>query len=169
MNAQRLVLRNKASGKIASRKDQRRIALILEVERLAADGQGGGIASILLPNSPQEKSGLAKIREIYSVCRVKTRQASKSRMGDRNALHLALNDDLLIAKLAVLFGEHIGNKPGPQMTSVKAFTRWLKKELKNTKSIAYKTARKLAPVLLEVERSDRWWESAFAERRKTQS
>jgi hypothetical protein len=55
------------------------------------------------------------------------------------------------------------------MTSVKAFTRWLKKELKDTKSIAYKTARKLAPVLVEVERSDRWWEFAFAERRKTQS
>lgn len=169
MNAQRLVLRNKASGKIASRKDQRRIALILEAERLAAGGQGGGITSLLLPNSPREKAGLAKIRKIYTVCRVKTRPGSKSRMGDRNTLHSAVNDDFLIAKLAVLFGEHIGDKPGPQMTSVKAFTRWLKKELKNTKSIAYKTALKLAPVLLEVERSDRWWESAFAERRKTQS
>ena len=169
MNAQRLVLRNKASGKIASRKDQRRIALILEVERLAAGGQGGGITSLLLPNSPEEKAGLAKIRKIYTVCRVKTRPGTKSRMSDRNALHLAVNNDFLIAKLAVLFGEYIGNKPGPQMKSVKAFTRWLKNELKNTKGIAYKTALKLAPVLLEVERSDRWWESAFAERRKTQS
>ncbi len=169
MNAQRLVLRNRVSGKIASRKDQRRIALILEVERLAAGGQGGGITSLLLPNSPQDKAELAKIRKIYTICRVKARPGSKSRTSDRNALHLAVNDDSLIAKFAVLFGKHIGDKPGPQMTSVKAFTRWLKKELKNTKSIAYKTALKLAPVLLEVERNDRWWESAFAERRKTQS
>ena len=169
MNAQRLVLRNRVSGKIASRKDQRRIALILEVERLAAGGKGGGITSLLLPNSPKEKAELAKIRRIYTACRVKARPGSKSKTSDRNALHLAVNDDSLIAKFAVLFGKHIGDKPGPQMTSVKAFTRWLKKELKNTNSIAYKTALKLAPVLLEVDRNDRWWESAFAERRKTQS
>jgi len=169
MNAQHLVLRNRVSGKIASRKDQRRIALILEVERLAAGGKGGGITSLLLPNSPKEKAELAKIRRIYTACRVKARPGSKSKTSDRNALHLAVNDDSLIAKFAVLFGKHIGDKPGPQMTSVKAFTRWLKKELKNTNSIAYKAALKLAPVLLEVDRNDRWWESAFAERRKTQS
>jgi hypothetical protein len=169
MRDEKLVLRHKASGKIASRKDQEYKALTLHAQQLTASGRGGGIISLGLPTSVKDQNEMVQIAKTYSVSRVTARAGNNSETSDKKQLKAALANDELIAKLAVLYGKHIGEKPGPHTISSKAFTGWLKKELTNNKSIAYKTALKLAPVLLEVERNDRWWESAFAERRKTQS
>jgi len=127
---------------------------------------GGGIAELLLPKSPQGHDELTQIGETYVVCRVKNRPGHKSGQSDRKALKVALSDDELFAILVVNYGKYIGNKPDPQRVSAKAFTGWLKRELKNPASRAYKAIRALAPVLLELKRGDRWWESAIAERRK---
>ena len=169
MKKQRLVLRHKKSGKIASRKDQAIKALILEAQRLTDGGLGAGITSLLLPTSPQAKAEIDEIREIYTVCLVKPRPGKKSKTTVNKAIQTALADDELIAKLAVMYEEQMGNKPGPHTVSAKAFTHWLKNQLKKTESDAYRTVIKVAPILLEVEYSERWWADNFAERRKTQS
>jgi len=169
MKGEKLVLRHKASGKIASRKDQESKALTLHAQQLTASGRGGGIISLGLPTSVQDQNEMVRIGETYCVSRVKARPGDNAETSDKKQLQAALTNDELIAKLAVLYGKHIGEKPGPHTISSKAFTRWLKKEFNNTQSMAYKAARSLAPVLLEQERGDRWWACAIAERQKTQS
>ncbi len=166
MTDNRLVLRHKGTGKIASRRDHLNKALALESQRLTDVGHGGGLTTLLLPNSPKEKTNLNKIAEIYTVCWVKPRRSSQSGLGDRKQLQLALADDDFIVKLLVLFVEHTKNKPGPQGTSAKAFTRWLKTQLKKPSSAAAKVVRADYEVLHYVERGERWWADAFAQRRK---
>jgi hypothetical protein len=169
MKVKHFVLRHKSSGKIASRLDQRSKALILEAQRLTDDSLGGGITSLLLPTSVEKKNEIVKIGKIYTSCLVSSRPGAKSGKSDRKALKAALANDHLIAKLVVLYAKYIGGKPAAQTISSKAFTGWFKKELNKTKSNVYQTVLTLAPVLLEVERNDRWWGIAFAKRRKTQS
>jgi len=144
-------------------------ALILEAQQITKKGFGGGVASLLLPRSPEDEDQLAKIGEIYSVDRVKARPGKKSGQSDRKALQAALVNDELIAKLVSIYGEYIGSEPGPQSGAVTAFTNWLQRELDNPHGRAYEVVLALAPVLVEVKRSNRWWETAFAKRRKAQS
>lgn len=166
---QRLVLKSKKTGKIASRKDQGQKALAIEAQRLTNEGLSGGITSLLLPKSAKEKAGIEAIKEKYKVDKVITRTGEQSLKSDKTSLAKALKDDDLIGKLAVLYGNYIGNSEAPHLTSAKAFSRWLKGELAHKKSNVYSIVLNKAPILLEVERGDRWWADAFAQRRKTQS
>ena len=166
---QRLVLKSKKTGKIASRKDQGQKALAIEAQRLTNEGLSGGITSLLLPKSAKEKAGIEAIKEKYKVDKVITRRGEQSLKSDKTSLAKALKDDDLIGKLAVLYGNYIGNSEAPHLTSAKAFSRWLKGELAHKKSNVYSIVLNKAPILLEVERGDRWWADAFAQRRKTQS
>ena len=61
MMGQRLVLRSKSTGKIASRKDQGQKALAIEAQRLTNEGFSGGITSLLLPKSAKEKAEINAI------------------------------------------------------------------------------------------------------------
>lgn len=169
MMGQRLVLRSKSTGKIASRKDQGQKALILEAQRLTNQGLSGGITSLLLPQSAKEKAKIEAIKEKYKVDKVKTRRGEQSRKSDKATLAKALKDDDLIGKLAVLYGKSIGGSKAPHLTSAKAFSVWLKRELVCKNSAVYSVVLEKAPIFLNVERSDRWWADAFAQRRKTQS
>lgn len=166
---QRLVLKSKKTGKIASRKDQGQKALAIEAQRLTNEGLSGGITSLLLPKSAKEKAEIEAIKEKYKVDKVITRTGEQSLKSDKTSLAKALKDDDLIGKLAVLYGNYIGNSEAPHLTSAKAFSRWLKDELAHKKSNVYSIVLNKAPILLEVERGDRWWADAFAQRRKTQS
>jgi len=166
---QRLVLKSKKTGKIASRKDQGQKALAIEAQRLTNQGLSGGITSLLLPKSAKEKAEIEAIKEKYKVDKVITRTGEQSLKSDKTSLAKALKDDDLIGKLAVLYGNYIGNSEAPHLTSAKAFSRWLKGELAHKKSNVYSIVLNKAPILLEVERGDRWWADAFAQRRKTQS
>ena len=166
---QRLVLKSKKTGKIASRKDQGQKALAIEAQRLTNQGLSGGITSLLLPKSAKEKAEIEAIKEKYKVDKVITRMGEQSLKSDKTSLAKALKDDDLIGKLAVLYGNYIGNSEAPHLTSAKAFSRWLKGELAHKKSNVYSIVLNKAPILLEVERGDRWWADAFAQRRKTQS
>ena len=166
---QRLVLKSKKTGKIASRKDQGQKALAIEAQRLTNEGLSGGITSLLLPKSAKEKAEIEALKEKYKVDKVITRRGEQSLKSDKTSLAKALKDDDLIGKLAVLYGNYIGNSEAPHLTSAKAFSRWLKGELAHKKSNVYSIVLNKAPILLEVERGDRWWADAFAQRRKTQS
>lgn len=163
MRGEHLVLRHKTSRKIASRPKQRVEAMTLEARRLDDNGIGGGIASLLLPTSPDDAVSVARIAGIYTAERVKARPGAKS---DRKKLKAAMENDELFAKLDCLYSEYIGDEPVAQSNSVKAFTRWLKAGLQCPGSPAYQVVRSLASVLLEVELGDRWWTSAIAGRRK---
>jgi hypothetical protein len=119
-----------------------------------------------LPTSPKDEVAIAKLGKIYTVCAVKARPGHRSGQSDRKALKAVLANDEFIAELVTRYGQFIGDIPGPQRRSVKAFTGWLKGQLAKPDSRTHKAAKQLAPVLLEVMRSDRWWESAIADRRK---
>jgi hypothetical protein len=166
MTDEHLVLRHKASGKISSSSDQGNKALIFESQRLTDIGLGGGIVSLLVPTSPQAKAEIAKIGEIYKTSRVTARPGNKSGASDKKALQAGVANDELMATLAALFQQNIADTADSCKTSAKLFVEWLTKELQNKNSSAYKTVRMLAPVMLEVKRSDRWWADTFAQRRK---
>lgn len=161
-----LVLKRKDSGKVASRKDQQKIALTLRAQQLTNEGKGGGIVSLLLPRSPKEKDKISKIKKIYFVQKVKPRPGKKSLKVDRLLLSEAVNNDELIFKLSVEFHAFLGNSPSPHAISYKAFSRWVKVELAKKDSAAYIIVYQLAPILLEIERGDRWWSDALAMRKK---
>jgi len=169
MSGERLVLRSKATGKIASRVDQGKKAITLKAVELTTDCKATGIPSLLVPQSAKEKAEIAAINDKYDTCMVMVRSGKKSGASNKKNLKAALKDDDFIGKLAAHFGKFVGNIASPHATSAKAFTRWLKCELSKKNSIIYRITFEQAPVLLEVERSDRWWADAFAHRRKTQS
>ena len=161
-----LVLKRKDSGKIASRKDQKKIAQTLKAQQLTDDGQGGGIVSLLLPKSPQEKNKISEMANIYGVFIVKPRSGKKTGKVDRFELSAAVNNDELICKLALQFGTFVGKNPSPHAISAKAFSRWVKGELAKKDSAVYRITYKYAPILLEIERGHRWWADAIALRKK---
>jgi len=169
MIGQRLVLRNKSTGKIASRKDQGQKALVIEAQRLTKQGLSAGITSLLLPQTPKEIAEIGAIAAIYDIDKVKTRRGEQSVKSDKATLIKALKNDDLIGNLAVLYGEFIGDSKAPHLTSAKAFSVWLKGQLAHKNSAAYTVVLEKAPLFLNVERSDRWWADALAQRRKTQS
>ena len=79
MIGQRLVLRNKSTGKIASRKDQGQKALVIEAQRLTKQGLSAGITSLLLPQTPKEIAEIGAIAAIYDIDKVKTRRGEQDR------------------------------------------------------------------------------------------
>jgi hypothetical protein len=169
MSGQRLVLKSKATGKIASRSDQSKKAIVLKAFELAKECQNTGIPSLLAPKSTKEKAEIAAIGAKYDVSIVKTRSGEKSGASDKKRLFEASKNDNLFAKLAVHFEKFVGDNPKAHALSAKAFSRWLKTELSKKESTVYLIAIKYAPVLLEAERNDRWWADAYAKRRKSQS
>ena len=112
-----LVLRHKASGKIASRKDQKAKALIMEAQRLIDDGLGGGITSLLVPKSAKDKAEIAKMGKIYAVSRVGARRGDKSGTSDRKLLKTAvfqpikLRNVKALASSSCLAGVSVGALP----------------------------------------------------------
>ena len=161
-----LVLKRKDNGKVASRKDQQKIALTLKAQQLTNKGNGGGIVSLLLPNTQQEKNKISEIAKIYDVASVKPRSGKKTGKVDRLELSAAVNNDELVSKLAARFGTFVGKNPSPHATSVKAFSRWLKGEIAKKDGVVYRIVYKHAPIFFELERGMRWWEDAFAFRKK---
>jgi hypothetical protein len=168
MSNERLVLKSKATGKIASRADQGKKAITLKAVKLTTGCKAMGIPFLLVPQSSREKAEIAAIGNKYDACFVKVRAGKKSGINDKKKLQASLKDDDFIGKLAVHFGRYVGDTPSPHAISAKSFSRWLKNELTNKNSIIYQITFKQAPVLLEVERSDRWWADAFAKRKNAE-
>lgn len=170
---QHLVLKRKTNGKIASRKDQSQKAVQLKAVQLTESGTGGGITSLLLPKSAKEKAKIDVIGEIYEVLPVVVRTGKKANKRGtktvRQELNSAIENDELMARLAVLYEKQLGHNFGTRRTSGKDISGWIRGELIKRDSPAYRAVQSLASILLEVDRKDRWWADAFARRRKTQS
>jgi hypothetical protein len=158
MMGQRLVLKSKKTGKIASRKDQGQKALTIKAQQLFNQGFSGGITDSLLPQSLEEQAEIQAINDLYQIDKVKTRRGRQSRQSDKARLAKALQNDCLIIKLLEMYFKHI--------TSVKAFIRWLKGEITRKNSAAFTLISIEEPILLNVERGYRWWADAFAQRKK---
>ena len=169
MSNERLVLKSKATGKIASRADQGKKAITLKAVELTTGCEAMGIPSLLVPQTSKEKAEIAAIGNKYDASFVQVRAGKKSGTSDKKMLLEASKNDNLFAKLAVHFEKFVGDNPKAHALSAKAFSRWLKTELSKKDSTVYLIAIKHAPVLLEVERNDRWWADAYAKRRKSQS
>ena len=169
MSGERLVLKSKATGKIASRADQGKKAITLKAVELTTGCKAMGIPSLLVPQTSKEKAEIAAIGNKYDASFVKVRAGKKSGTSDKKMLLEASKNDNLFAKLAVHFEKFVGDNPKAHALSAKAFSRWLKTELSKKDSTVYLIAIKHAPVLLEVKRNDRWWADAYAKRRKSQS
>ena len=157
MSGERLVLKSKATGKIASRSDQGKKAITLKAVELTTGCK-----------SSRETAEIVAIGNKYDACFVKVRAGKKSGISDKKKLQAVLKDDDFIGKLVVHFGRYVGDPPSPHAISAKSFSGWLKNELTNKNSIIYQITFKQAPVLLEVERSDRWWADAFAKRKNAE-
>jgi hypothetical protein len=166
MMGQRLVLKSKKTGKIASRKDQGQKALTIKAQQLFNQGFSGGITDSLLPQSLEEQAEIQAINDLYQIDKVKTRRGRQSRQSDKARLAKALQNDCLIIKLLEMYFKHIGRKRAPHITSVKAFIRWLKGEITRKNSAAFTLISIEEPILLNVERGYRWWADAFAQRKK---
>ncbi len=166
MRAEHLVLRNKFSGKIASRNDHLKLAMTLEACRLEELKMGGGIVSLLLPRTLEQKKVVYKVSKNFAPDRVFARSGVKKINSDKLNFTKAIKDDNFWTNLAAAYGSKIGNKHGPQRITAKAFTQWLKKELKNKCGLVYKLTKISYPVLLDVSRADRWWADAISQRRK---
>ncbi len=162
-----LVLKSKSTGKVAARPDRAQKALQLEAKRLTESGAGGGITGLLLPKTEDEIVKLEAINRTYEVGVVKARKITRS--SDRVRVTVALMNDQLMAELAVLYGQTIEHPTSARKISAQAFLQWLRREMLSKKGPAYLAVRKLAPILLNVERSDRWWGDAISARRKVQS
>ena len=169
MSGERLVLKSKATGKIASRADQGKKAITLKAVELTTGCEAMGIPSLLVPQTSKEKAEIAAIGNKYDASFVQVRAGKKSGTSDKKMLLEASKNDNLFAKLAVHFEKFVGDNPKAHALSAKSFSRWLKTELSKKDSTVYLIAIKHAPVLLEVERNDRWWADAYAKRRKSQS
>ena len=170
---QHLVLKRKANGKIASRKDQLQKAAQLKAVQLTDDGHGGGIVSLLLPKSAKESNQIASIGEIYNASTVAGRNGQKTKAKGKRTVQQELDEAIqnhnLFASLAVLYEAHIGPDPGPHQTGGREIAGWIRGELAKNNSPTFLAVGRLAPILLEVDRSLRWWTDAFTQRRKTQS
>lgn len=169
-----LVLRHKVTGKIASRKDQQVKAISLEAVHLTGRNRGGAIVSLLLPKSPKDAETIATIEKVYDPARVKERSGNSTRKKIKltalDAVQAVLKNENFWCALAIEYEISLGTNLRPHATSAKAIACWLQKELKKKNSPTAQAAKKHGgSMLLEIERSLRWWTDAIAERRKTQS
>ena len=86
MKSQRhLVLRSKKTGRVASRAEQKKIALRLKAIQLCASGRGGGVVSLLLPQTKREAMELQRASSRYKVIEVRKRSTGEwiQPLGDR--------------------------------------------------------------------------------------
>ena len=83
MSGERLVLKSKATNKIASREDQGKKAITLKAVELTTDGKAMGIPALLVPQSSNKKAEIAAIGEKYDACFVKVRAGKKSGSSDK--------------------------------------------------------------------------------------
>jgi hypothetical protein len=83
MSGEGLVLKSKATGKIASRTDQSKKAITLKAVKLTTGCKAMGIPSLLIPQTSKEKAEIAAIGNKYDACFVKVRAGKKSGTSDK--------------------------------------------------------------------------------------
>jgi len=160
MNSQQhFVLRSRATGKIASRKDQEMIALRLKAIQLSTSGGGGGVLSLLLPKTKREATELQRASLRYEVSEVRKRST-----GERQRVREALEkNDALMVGLTELYLRAIKNSAYKILVS--KFAVWVCAELENHNSDVSKLVFSNCPALAD-RHSPSWWEKQIALKRK---
>ena len=153
-------LRNKVSGKHASRTDQATLANKIKAREISNFGRGGGIVDLLAPKTVEEEDELRKVEQFYEVVEVSKRKAF-----ERAEVKKAVEQE---NRLMVLLAERYlsSNKYATHKSiSIKTFTRWICDELKDHNSQVCRLVLKHYPALSERQKPD-WWERRIAARRK---
>jgi hypothetical protein len=153
-------LRNKVSGKHASRTDQATLANKIKAKEISDSGRGGGIVDLLAPKTVEEEDELKKVEQFYEVVEVSKRKAFeraevKKVVEEDNRFMVLLAESYLSSKR---YSTH-------KSTSIKTFTRWICDELKDHNSQVCRLVLKHYPALYERQKPD-WWERRIAARRK---
>lgn len=151
-----LTLKPKAGGKVPGGTDVKTRAVALEAHRLTKAGRGGGIVPLVLPKDAKGWERLQKDAALYEPIRVTSRstgERGKSREPDEVRRFLL---DALAIK-----GDHLN-----PAWKIKHFCDWIVDSLKDPDSELYKLAARQAPLLLEQQRSVRWWQNRVTELRK---
>ncbi len=148
----------KANGKVASGIDVHWRALIRRADQLTSAGQGGGIVDALIPRDPRTIRRLQRDRVKYELSLVRARGAGE-RQKTRDLLAL---EKFLVSALAMAPPVRV------PYWKAKDFLKWLVKALRVRGSDVYRLASQTFPLLLEQDRSVRWWQNQVSELKKKQ-
>ncbi len=148
----------KVNGAVASGIDVHRRALIRRADQLTDMGQGGGIVDALIPRDPRTLRRLQRDRVRYELSLVRARGG-----GERQKTR-----DLLA--IQTFLGCALAMAPAGRVPYWKAknFLAWLVATLKVRGSDVYRLASQTFPLLLEQDRSVRWWQNRVSELKKKQ-
>ena len=108
MSGERLVLKSKATGKIASRADQGKKAITLKAVELTTGCKVMGIPSLLVPQTSKEKAEIAAIGNKYDACFVKVRAGKKSGASDKKSCKLHSRMTISLENLRFILGDTWG-------------------------------------------------------------
>lgn len=141
-------------GRVASGTDVHRRALVRRASMLEEIGQGGGIVSLLQPDSEAESRRLERDRNVYRLRQVRQRDG-----GERAE---ARDVELIRAFLCKAL-EIKGWIPAAWKAN--KFLEWVVGELAKKSSPVYKMAAREFPLLVELDppRSLRWWKHRWAD------
>jgi len=148
------------NGKQAGRKDQKKIALQMASLTLISEGMGGGISSLLLPQTLCQLKNTEKLfRRGYTVKEVLLRRHGRVKVRE------AVTDELL-ATLAVRFFAERGQSKRAMSAVVREFSNWICSKLNHSKpnEITHIVAR--AHPELPERKSPEWWKKQIAQRKK---
>jgi hypothetical protein len=148
----------KVNGKVASGIDVHRRALIRRADQLTSVGQGGGIVDVLIPRDPRTLRRLQRDRVRYELSLVRARGAGeRQKTRDLLAIQTFLGRALAMAPAGCL-----------PYWKAKGFLEWLVMALRVRGSDVYRLASRTFPLLLEQDRSVRWWQNRVSELKKKQ-
>jgi len=119
-------------------------ALVRMASDLTELGEGGGVVRLLLPTNPAAQRRLACDRQ-YRLVLVRSRNP-----GLRGLLRASIACSAVMRNLVSIAPVHSNWRK-------KSFAGWLVQELRNPNSDVTRILGRIAPDLLETERSESWW------------
>jgi hypothetical protein len=152
---------------MASGPEVRSRALRLKARQLASSGQGGGLVSLLEPNTNKDRSRLEQDARLYEAELVQPRRG-KNGLPVRSKNRAVIVDDAVVVAIVEMFAMNLGPNAKPRQTSMTAVTNWILGQLESKDTDLYKLIETRSPDLLETQPSDRWWRDQFSKRRKVQ-
>jgi hypothetical protein len=167
-------LKNRKTGKSASRKDSQFLANRIWALELKRKGLATGIPSFLPPLNTADQKKITKIKQHYEL---KTVAPRRSRLTADARSQVAQAH--VRARIAVLYHRHASAKAADRKTariaiSTKAILQWLVDSLHDHKSPLFVFLKKHAPAAITDDtgryrdpvRRQRWWADQFASHRR---
>jgi hypothetical protein len=167
-------LKNRKTGKSASRKDGKFLANRMWALELQSSGLATGIGSLMPPLTTDDLEKITKIKKHYEL---KTVAPRRSRLAADARSQVAQKH--VRARIAVLYHQHasmkaVSKKPARIATSVKAILKWVVESLQDHKSPLFAFLEEHAPDALtdhmghyrDPVRRRRWWADQFKSNRR---